>query len=150
MGTSFRIDRQKPAHAEFFADVTLDWAHGRCAWFALAAAARLNLDVALFRNEGGDPVHVACITQSGLFDAYGLGTERDILASFHNLGATSPMRMSPSTAQEVREAFELVGEEHEDDIRDAFEVCERVMGFLEIEIGMLAVSIPLRARKIRP
>lgn len=39
--------------SKFFQEVTLEWAHGRCAWFALAASARWNLPLVGFLDETG-------------------------------------------------------------------------------------------------
>jgi hypothetical protein len=115
-----------------FQEITLDWAHGRCAWFALAAAAKWNLPLVGFEDETGRLVHVACQTNSGLFDAYGLGSEAQIIDAFRSLGAPGQMNRCSVSAAGVREAFLLNDPEHETELEDVIYVCERVMHELGI------------------
>lgn len=119
-----------------FQEITLDWAHGRCAWFALAAAAQWNLPLAGFEDEDGRLVHVACQTNDGLFDAYGLGSEAQVLDAFMQLGAPGRMTRCSVSAAQVREAFLLTEPEHEAEIADAVHVCKRVMQ----ELGISALQ----------
>lgn len=120
------------ADSPFFREITLDWAHGRCAWFALAAAAEWNLPLVGFADPEGRIVHVANKTDNGLFDAYGLGSELEVVDAFHRLGASCKMSMLEMTPSTVRAAFELTDPEHDDEINDALFVCNRVLDELGI------------------
>ena len=123
-----RVARGDPS----FKEITLDRAHGRCAWFALAAAAKWNLPLVGFEDESGCLIHVVCQTSSGLFDAYGLGSEAQVIDSFRTLGSTGQMNPRSVSAACVREAFMLTDPEHDAEIEDAIYVCERVMRQLGI------------------
>lgn len=116
----------------FFQEITLEWAHGRCAWFALAASAWWTLPLVGFRNESGRLVHVACKTDHGVFDAYGLGSPEQVVAAFQRLGATEQMTPFEVPTAEVRAAFMLTEPEHEEEINDALYVCEQVRATLGI------------------
>jgi hypothetical protein len=123
-----------------FQEITLEWAHGRCAWFALAAAANWSLPLVGFEDETGRLVHVACQTNSGLFDAYGLGSEAQVIDAFRSLGSHSQMHRRSVSAARVREAFQLTESEHETEIADAIYVCERVLH----ELGIPALQYHAR------
>lgn len=124
--------RRASTDSVLYQEVTLEWAHGRCAWFALAAANHWQLPLVGFIDDDKRPVHVACATADGIFDAYGLGTVQDVQASFQLLGARGPLRPTRVTRAEVRKHFELEDPEHDSAIEDALHVCYRVVNELRL------------------
>ena len=129
-----RIRRSDP----LFASITLDWAHGRCAWFALAASHAYGLPLVAHFNDAGRMVHVACITALGVFDAYGIGSPSETLRDFQALGFEGGMLMRACTDAQVRKAFELNGPEHDAELADALHVVHAVMaalGITDLQLG---------------
>jgi hypothetical protein len=145
-----RVSRRSPV----FAGLTMDWAHGRCAWFALAAAKHFDLPLVGFFSDNGQLLaHVACATDSGLFDAYGFGTPDQVNASFRELGSRESFTHAPVTVDQVRVSFDLMEVEHDQEIDDALHVVKRLM----LELGIEHLQAPAAsatsaspARRARP
>lgn len=135
-----RISQKDARDREIFDEVTVEFAHGRCAWFALAASQKYGLPLAALADESGKFVHVMCRAGDAFFDAYGLGDEAHVLASHtHFMGQRiredGSLKVYETNDQVVRQAFELRGADHDDEIRDTIEVVDRVIDHLGIKLG---------------
>ena len=122
-----RVQRGSP----FFAETTLEWAHGRCAWFALSAHRAYGWKLLGFFDQTGAIRHVACMTPIGILDAYGLGKEADVSEAFMAMGMAEPFAMRDASEAEICETFELHDEAEA--IADAIHVVNRVLNHIGAE-----------------
>lgn len=146
-----RTRHDDPKCSALFKDVTLNFAHGRCAWFALAASAKYDLPLVALVDDTGKMVHVLCRAGERYLDAYGLGEEGEVFHAFtHMMGRRvredGRLRLFETNEAVVRHAFELQGPEHDAEIADTTAVVERLVKTLGLKVQAPPVTSAPRRR----
>jgi uncharacterized protein YbbK (DUF523 family) len=129
----------KESQPELFARVTLDWAHGRCAWFALALNQRFGWPIEGFVDSRERVVHVVNVVNGKLFDAYGFGERADVISSFVTLGSPGIRHVGRLTPKQVREAFFIESSKSNQDFNAALTACMDLAHGLNIPLERLTV-----------
>ena len=129
----------KESHPELFARLTLDWAHGRCAWFALALNQRFGWPIEGFVDSSDRLVHVANVVNRELFDGYGFGEPKDVVSSFVTLGSPGIRHIGRVTPDQVRKAFSIVSAANNREFNAAMEACMDLARGLSIPLEKLTV-----------
>jgi hypothetical protein len=131
----------KESHPGLFARVTLDWAHGRCAWFALALNHRFGWAIEGFADISGRVVHVANVVSGELFDGYGFGEPKDVVSSFVALGSPGIHHVGRLTPLLVRVAFSIESCVEDPEFDAAVEACTELARGLNIPLEKLTVAV---------
>jgi len=131
----------KESHPGLFARVTLDWAHGRCAWFALALNHRFGWAIEGFADISGRVVHVANVVSGELFDGYGFGEPKDVVSSFVALGSPGIHHVGRLTPLQVRVAFSIESCVEDPEFDAAVEACTELARGLNIPLEKLTVAV---------
>ena len=129
----------KESHPELFANVTLDWAHGRCAWFALALHQKFGWPIEGFVDPNERVVHVANVVNGELFDGYGFGEANDVVSSFVALGCSFIRHVGRLTPEQVCEAFSIEPALNNREFNAAVQACSDLARGLNIPLERLTV-----------
>lgn len=149
--TPQRTRHDDPGCRALYEDITLEFAHGRCAWFALAAAAKYELPLVALADDTGKMIHVLCRSGDRYLDAYGLGDESDVMHAFtHTMGQRvredGQLRLFETNDAVVRNTFELQGPEHDAEIAETTEAVERLVNTLGLKIRVSPANSAPRRR----
>lgn len=135
-----RVDplSRDPVHQDLWESVTMEFAHGRCAWFALAAADEFDLPLYALDDRDSGCIHVLCgLADDRFFDAYGVGTVSEVIRAFtffagQRLCSDGALQLRPVSEAWVREHFALEDPDQQAEIDDTLMVCRRLVDALQI------------------
>lgn len=140
MMVSPRVDplSRDPLHQDLWESVTMEFAHGRCAWFALAAAEEFDLPLYALDDRDTGCIHVLCgLANDRFFDAYGVGTASEVIQAFtffagQRLREDGALQLRAVSPAWVRTHFVLDDPDQQPEIDDTRLVCRRLIEALEI------------------